>query len=98
FSTVSRQISLKNNLNSTELIYKTGKKLIKDNKLFKKPLRLLGIGVSNLSDSEKMQLNLFEKQTVNSEIDQTIDDIKRKYGFDKISRARKLYLKNNNEQ
>ncbi|MFW6281738.1 MAG: DNA polymerase IV [bacterium] len=98
FSTVSRQISLKNNLNSTELIYKTGKKLIKDNKLFKKPLRLLGIGLSNLSDSEKMQLNLFEKQTVNSEIDQTIDDIKRKYGFDKISRARKLYLKNNNEE
>lgn len=97
FSTISRQISLKNNLNSTELIYKTGKKLIKDNKLFKKPLRLLGIGVSNLSDSEKIQLNLFDKEAGDSEIDKTIDDIKRKYGFDKISRARKLYLQNNDE-
>jgi DNA polymerase-4 len=97
FSTISRQISLKNNLNSTELIYKTGKKLIKDNKLFKKPLRLLGIGVSNLSDSGKIQLNLFDKEAGDSEIDKTIDNIKRKYGFDKISRARKLYLQNNDE-
>lgn len=97
FSTVNRQISLKNNLNSTELIYKIGKKLIKDNKLLKKPLRLLGIGVSNLSDSEKMQLNLFDKAADDSEIDKTIDAIKRKYGFDKISRARKLYLQNNDE-
>jgi DNA polymerase-4 len=95
FSTVSRQISLKNHLNSTEVIYKTGKKLIKDNKLFNKPLRLLGIGVSNLSNSEKIQLNLFDKNAGDSEIDKTIDDIKRKYGFNKISRARKLFLKNN---
>lgn len=97
FSTVNRQLSLKNKVDSAEFIYKTGRKLINDNSLFKKPLRLLGIGVSSLGDSEERQLNLFGQNDYNEEIDKTIDKIKRKYGFEKISRARKLFIKNNNE-
>lgn len=92
FSTYSRQKSLKVAVNSTEEIYRTAKKLLLTNKLLNKPLRLLGIGVSNLCQEGKEQLNLFAD--TDDQLDQTIDELKRKYGFDKISRARKLYLNN----
>jgi DNA polymerase-4 len=90
FSTYSRQKSLKTAVNSSEEIYQTAKTLLEKNNLLNKPLRLLGAGVSNLSSEGKEQLNLFAE--ADDQLDQTIDDLKRKYGFDKISRARKLYL------
>jgi len=93
FSTYSRQKSLKAAVNSSEEIYRTAKKLLKNDNLLKKPLRLLGVGVSNLCSEGKEQLNLFAE--ADDQLDQTIDELKRKYGFDKISRARKLYLDKN---
>ena len=90
FSTYSRQKSLKNPQNSSEEIYQTAKKLLDKNNLLNKALRLLGVGVSNLCEEGKEQLNLFSE--ADDQLDQTIDDLKRKYGFNKISRARRLYL------
>lgn len=92
FSTYSRQKSLKVAFNSSEEIYRTAKKLLNQDNLLKKPLRLLGVGVSNLCSEGQEQLNLFAG--ADDQLDQTIDELKRKYGFDKISRARKLYLNN----
>ena len=92
FSTYSRQQSLKIAVNSSEEIYQRAKELLIQNKLLNKPLRLLGIGVSNLCHEGKEQLNLFSDGE--DELDKTIDDLKRRYGFNKISRARKLYLNN----
>jgi DNA polymerase-4 len=92
FSTYSRQQSLKIAVNSSEEIYQRAKELLIQNKLLNKPLRLLGIGVSNLCQEGKEQLNLFSDGE--DELDKTIDDLKRRYGFNKISRARKLYLNN----
>lgn len=90
FSTYSRQKSLKTAVNSSEEIYQIAKKLLADDNLLKRPLRLLGVGVSNLCQEGKEQLNLFAES--DDQLDQTIDKLKRKYGFNKISRARKLYL------
>lgn len=90
FSTYSRQKSLKTAVNSSEEIYQRGKELLTQNDLLKKPLRLLGIGVSNLCQEGQEQLNLFADG--DDQLDKTIDELKRKYGFNKISRARKLYL------
>ncbi len=92
FTTYSRQKSLRTAVNSSEEIYQTAKTLLIKDNLLKKPLRLLGVGVSNLCSEDKEQLNLFAD--TDNQLDQTIDDLKRKYGFDKISRARKLYLNN----
>ncbi|TDS33112.1 DNA polymerase IV [Halanaerobium congolense] len=92
FSTFSRQKSLKVAVNSSEEIYQTAKKLLANDNLLKKPLRLLGVGVSNLCQEGQEQLNLFAE--ADDQLDQTIDKLKRKYGFNKISRARKLYLNN----
>ena len=93
FSTFNRQRSLKQSISSADNIYKTGRELIEENNLFKKPIRLLGIGIGSLDEEGREQLNLFEDKKRNSELDNTIDSIKRKYGFEKISRARKLFLK-----
>jgi DNA polymerase-4 len=90
FSTYSRQKSIKVAVNSSEEIYHTAKELLAKDDLLSKPLRLLGVGVSNLCPEGKEQLNLFAG--TDDQLDQTIDKLKRKYGFDKISRARKLYL------
>lgn len=92
FSTYSRQKSLKAAVNSSEEIYQTARVLLNKDNLLKKPLRLLGVGVSNLCSEGKEQLNLFAD--ADDQLDQTIDELKRKYGFNKISRARKLYLNN----
>jgi len=92
FSTYSRQKSLKVAVNSSEEIYQIAKRLLNKDNLLKKPLRLLGVGVANLCSEGKEQLNLFADD--DDHLDQTIDELKRKYGFDKISRARKLYLNN----
>jgi len=92
FSTYSRQKSLKVAVNSSEEIYQIAKTLLNKDNLLKKPLRLLGVGVANLCSEGKEQLNLFADD--DDHLDQTIDELKRKYGFDKISRARKLYLNN----
>jgi DNA polymerase-4 len=93
FSTYSRQKSLKVAVNSSEEIYQRAKELLIQNNLLTKPLRLLGLGVSNLCQEGQEQLNLFAGEN-EDQLDQTIDQLKRKYGFDKISRARKLYLNN----
>ena len=92
FSTYSRQKSLKIAVNSSEEIYQRAKELLTQSDLLKKPLRLLGIGVSNLCREGQEQLNLFADG--DDQLDKTIDELKRKYGFNKISRARKLYLNN----
>ncbi|RCW81429.1 DNA polymerase-4 [Halanaerobium sp. DL-01] len=96
FSTVSRQMSFKRSFNSTDEIYKFSKKLIDDNNLVDKEIRLLGVGVSGLVDENKRQLNLFENNKKNNEkrdLDKIVDDLKRKYGFNSISKARKLFIK-----
>ncbi|TDO83444.1 DNA polymerase-4 [Halanaerobium saccharolyticum] len=92
FSTYSRQNSLKVAVNSSEEIYQRAKELLIQNDLLNKPLRLLGLGVSNLCQEGQEQLNLFAEGE--DQLDKTIDQLKRKYGFNKISRARKLYLNN----
>ena len=62
--------------------------------MFHKPMaiRLVGVRVDNLIEKEQMQLSLFnnsdnEKQ---EKIDKVIDDLKNKYGYNKITRAGKM--------
>lgn len=92
FSTLNRQISPTDPVASAEKIYYLAKELLESNELFSHPVRLLGVGVANLTAQKQQQLNLFTKPDQNNKLDETIDELKRKYGFEKISRARKLYL------
>ncbi|MGM0436884.1 MAG: DNA polymerase IV [Bacillota bacterium] len=87
FKTYTRRKTLKNYVNDTDIIYDTAKKLLIKNKLLAKPIRLLGIGVSNLSPDKKQQLSLFEKNIKKEKLDKTIFEIKDRFGSKSLRRG-----------
>ena len=87
FSTYSRRKTLNQYTNNTEKIYKTAKELLMKNNLLSKPIRLLGVGAANLSQKNKKQLSLFEKDKKSELLDKTITDIKNKFGNKSLRRG-----------
>ncbi len=59
FSTLTRQVSLEEPISEADDIYRLGCFLLARDKLVKRPLRLLGIGVSGLMESSRSQLVLW---------------------------------------
>ena len=57
------------------------------------PIRLVGLRVDNLENKDSEQLSFFggtsEKQ---EKLDKTLDNLKEKYGFNKIKRAGDLFI------
>lgn len=54
------------------------------------PIRLVGVKLDNLTDNEFSQISIFErpiKNKKNSKLDNVIDNIKDKYGYDSITRG-----------
>jgi len=92
FSTYTRQRSVKPPVNGTDQIYAVAKELL-DTWLASNPgarIRLLGVGGSNLVPAE--QPDLFEADTrqSTSAIDETVDEIREKFGSLSVSRAKTL--------
>jgi DNA polymerase IV len=59
FTTQTRQITVEEPLTEAAQIYRLGCFLLARQKLVSRPLRLLGLGVSNLHESKAQQLMLF---------------------------------------
>lgn len=97
FEDFSHQAKLDNSTSSTKEILKKAKQLL--NEMIKKGMfiRLIGVRVDNLVSKDEMQISLFgntaevKKQ---EKLDNTIDSINEKYGYNSITRAGKL---NNSE-
>jgi len=94
FIDFSHQRKLENSISNTKEIYKVAEELL--NEMFKKgmAIRLVGMRVDNLVDKNKQQLSLFDtkndyKQNV---IDNTIDSLKEKYGYNFVTRASNLNI------
>lgn len=100
FSKISKQVTLDNLINSDEEIYNNAVKLF--NKLWNpdndKKVRALCVGVSNLTDVYKVQLSIFGNENIkvekNNHLQNTIDEIKKKYGDKSITYADQLKKKN----
>ncbi|MFW6238102.1 MAG: DNA polymerase Y family protein, partial [Halanaerobiales bacterium] len=90
FETLTRSLTLDNLISRADTLYGTGKKLLKKYSLLKRPVRLLGIGISNLSEGNNIQLSLFEDREKDERLTGAIDVIKDKFGEDSIFRAKKL--------
>ena len=91
FKTYNHQIKLNNNINSYEEIYKYSKEIF--NKLWNgEPVRLIGLRVDNLENKEEVQLSFFSNDTKQEKIDNVLDDLKNKYGYNSITRAGKLEI------
>ena len=97
FKTYTRRKTLKNYISSTDLIYDTAKKLLIENNLLTKEIRLLGVGVSNLSSENQQQLSLFNKSIKKEKLDKTIYKIKDKYGSKSLRRGIDLIYSRENE-
>ena len=92
FEDTSHQKKLPEATASTKEISKTAKELL--NEMFHKPMaiRLVGLRVDNLMEKEQMQLSLFSNKEIEKQekLDKVIDDLKNKYGYNKITRAGKM--------
>ena len=95
FIDTSHQGKMREATNSTKEIYSKAKELL--NEMYRKgqAIRLVGVRVDNLVEKEEKQISLFEKDINNEKqekLDRVIDELKDKYGYNKITRAGKLEL------
>ncbi len=87
FQVVTRSVSIDQSTDITNQIYEIALGLYLKNKA-NKPIRLLGISLSNFSDHHMQQLSLFEpKDKEDNKVDEMVDRVREKYGYDKIYRA-----------
>jgi len=98
FETITRQVSLTEASNATQVIFTTALQLL--NKTLRerqKPIRLIGIKVSTLTGREK-QLPLFDPTEFRTEkqrrLDNAIAQIRRKYSATSIKRGNDIPIKN----
>lgn len=89
FRNRSHQKHLEEATDITTEIYQTAMELFRDLWDGHTPLRLLSLGLSNISREETMQMTLFpdEQKEKSRKLDRVMDDIRSKYGLDTISRG-----------
>ena len=94
FTTISRQQTLSHASDTDQAIFDTGFNLLKKElSQEKQPVRLVGIGVSNLVETGR-QLDMLDSSKQRLEkLNRVIDRIRNKYGFTAIQTGRTLRLK-----
>lgn len=90
FKNYSHQKKLKTPTNCTNSIIEVSNEIFKE--MWKKePIRLLGVQLSGLCDSEIKQMSLFENENKdedkNKALDKTIDLLREKYGVEVVKRS-----------
>ena len=94
FTTITRSHTLPQTTDTDQMIFDTGVKLLHRALLEEKqPVRLIGIGVSNLAEPGRQLAMLDPSAHRLGQLNKTIDRIRRKYGFTAIQTGRTLLLK-----
>ena len=92
FEDTSHQGKLTISTSSTKEIYEKAKTLL--HQMYHKPMeiRLLGVRVDNLVEKEEIQLSIFndKRNEKQEKLDKVVDELKNKYGYNKITRAGKM--------
>ncbi len=95
FVDYSHQKQLKYETSSTKEILETAKEIF--NEMYKnEPIRLVGVRVDNLENKEEIQMSFFtqESDIKQEKLDNVLDNLKNKYGYNMITRAGKLEVEN----
>lgn len=89
FQNKSHQTVLDEPTDITSEIYETARQLLANAWNTRVPLRLLGISLTKLTDSNNEQISLFtdEKREKNKKLDKTVDAIRNRYGMDSVKRG-----------
>ncbi len=94
FTTITRSHTLNQTSDTDQTIFNTGLQLLK--KVLsqeKQPIRLIGIGVSHLTEPGR-QLDMLDSSAQKlGQLNRAIDRIRKKYGFTAIQTGRTLLLK-----
>ena len=95
FEDSSHQGKLMNPTSNTIEIYEKAKELLKESYKHGGYVRLLGVRVHNLTKIEDKQFSFFEDVTEkkHERIDETLDKVKEKYGYNSITRGRGINTK-----
>ncbi len=99
FRTRTHQCTLEEAVDTCNEVYEISKRLLSEVWRDRRPLRLMGISLSSLSNGDEgSQLSLFpDKEKQNRErdqrLDKTIDSLRSKYGFDIVKRGSVMSLK-----
>lgn len=94
FANFSHQRKLDRPTNVTKELYETAKKLLEE--LHKnRGVRLIGIRVDKLISENEVQISLFDTNNNKKQekLDKVMDDLKKKYGYEKITRAGEMKVK-----
>lgn len=96
FQSITRQKSIHATY-LTKDIYQTGIMLLHENWNTLRPVRLLGVGLSNFEEDTVEQISIFETAAGIKEenkrvekLEKTVDSIRQKFGFNKVKRAKTL--------
>lgn len=95
FKNYSHQKKLLSKTDSTNDILKVAKELLRE--LFVgEPIRLIGVRVDGLVEKEEFQLSIFDikEDSKNKKLDNAIDKLKEKFGYDILTRASELKRNN----
>ena len=93
FKDFSHQKKLMNATSNTKDVYKVAKELLDE--MYKKGtfIRLVGLRVDNLIEKDEVQLSLFnnDEEKKQEKLDEVVDKLKEKYGYNSVTRAGKLH-------
>jgi DNA polymerase-4 len=94
FNTTTHSQTMSQATDSDQIIFATGRELMKRELYIRKqPVRLIGIGVSRLTEAGN-QLNMLDSTAAKLEgLNKAVDKIRRKYGFASIQTGRTIRLK-----
>ncbi len=93
FKTITRSTTLGESTDHTETIWEAAGTLFETwQRRHTRPVRLIGMGVSQLSGRQGEQLTLFsrDEDSPTDNLDHTVDNIKDRFGDDAISRGRPI--------
>jgi len=90
FRTITRSRSLAAPTSSTQLVFKQARSLLEKwlQEHLNTPVRLLGVGVSGLEEPDQHGID-YDSRTEKA-LDMTLDEIKRRYGDNKLTHARAM--------
>lgn len=87
FSVITRSMTFNQPTDSTDYIFAKAFELLKGNR-GKKPIRLLGISLTNFESELTKQMSLFEtEENTESKVDEMVDSVRDKFGYDAIKRG-----------
>jgi DNA polymerase-4 len=88
FTTLTRQVTLKQPTDQGQILYLEAVRLLDENWQSSIPLRLLGVGMSGLIEHGGYQLDMFDhKDLRQSKLNETLDTIRERFGDNAIQRA-----------